>query len=159
MKWKIELKWALIYSVLSLAWILGEKIAGFHDPNRYLTWQPYVTMLIIIPNLLIYFWAIKEKRAKDYGGRINFAQGFKAGVLMTGFITILTPLVQYIISTIITPDYFENVIQYLVTHNEMTLEAARAQFNLKNYMISSTIFSAIFGLIASAIMAFVLRCK
>jgi uncharacterized membrane protein YjgN (DUF898 family) len=159
MKYKIEIKWALIFSLFSLLWILGEKVAGFHDPNRNLTLQPFVTMLILIPNLLIYYWALKEKKTKYFGGRMNFAQGFKTGIFITGVITILTPLVQYIISTIITPDYFENVIQYLVSHNEMTLEDARAQFNLKNYMITSTVFGAIFGIITSAIMAFLLKNK
>lgn len=159
MNFKIELKWAIIFSVFSLLWILGEKVAGFHDPNRNLKLQPYVTMIILIPNLLLFYWAIREKRTKDFQGRMSFVQGFKSGLLMTGFLTILTPLVQYIISTIITPDYFDNVIQYVVEHNQMTEEQAKAQFNLETYMISSTVFTAIFGILTSALMAFLLKRK
>lgn len=157
MKYTIELKWAILFSLLSLLWILGEKVVGLHDPNRYLTLQPYVTMFILIPNLLLFYWAIRERRETTYSSNFGFQDGFKSGIIMTGFITILTPLVQYIISTVITPNYFENVIHYVVDKNMMTLEKAEQQFNLENYMIKSTVFSALFGLVASAIMAYLLK--
>ncbi len=159
MNFKIELKWALAYSLLSLLWIYGEKALGFHDPDRYLVNQPYVTMLIILPYIGIFAWAMIEKRNKFYGGKMTGLQGFKTGIIMTGIITILAPLVQYIISTIITPDYFQDVINYVDKHKMMTREAAENQFNLKNYMIQSTIFGTGFGIVVSAILAFIVKRK
>lgn len=157
MKYKVELKWAFIFSLLSLLWILGEKVVGLHDPNRFLPLQPYVTMFILIPNLLLFYWAIREKRETTNSSNFRFQDRFKSGIIMTGFITILTPLVQYIISTAITPEYFENVILYVVEKNIMSLEEAEQQFNLENHMIKSTLFSALFGIVASAIMAYLLK--
>lgn len=72
---------------------------------------------------------------------------------------ILTPLSQYVTSTFITPDYFNNVITYAVSTGQMEQQAAEEYFNLKSYIMQSTIFAAVMGLVTSAVVAFFIRSK
>lgn len=90
---------------------------------------------------------------------MNYKQGLISGLVMTSIITIFSAPNQYIISTIITPDYFDNVIKYVIEHKMMTEEAAKAQFNLQNYMIKSAVGAAMFGIVINLITAFFLKSK
>ena len=85
---------------------------------------------------------------------MTYKQGFIAGLIITVIVTIFSPLTQWIISTIITPDYFKNVIEYSVKvgyHKSIT--DAEAQFNLSNYIIQSTVWALLMGIITTAIVA------
>ena len=74
--------------------------------------------------------------------------------------TLLAPLTQWITSTVITPEYFPNVIAYSVeTGFYNSREEAEAYFNLQNYMMQSTIGAFIMGVITSVIVAFFVRSK
>ena len=80
--------------------------------------------------------------------------------MITFFVAILSPPAQWIISEIITPEYFPNVIAYSVAsgyHN--SLEEAQAYFNLENYMIQSVVGALVMGVITSVVVAFVIRSK
>ncbi|MEM6766201.1 MAG: DUF4199 domain-containing protein [Bacteroidota bacterium] len=154
-KYTTEIKWGLIFVAMMLAWMTFEKLAGLHDVH--IDKHPIVTNLIMIPAFLVYYLALKEKRDKDYGGVMSWKQGFISGVIIGLVVMVITPLTQYITSTIITPDYFQNAIAYSVETNQSTLEAAEANFNLKNYIILSTISAPIMGAITAAIMALVVR--
>ena len=90
---------------------------------------------------------------------MNYKQGVVAGIFITIFITILTPLTQLITSTIITPEYFPNVIEYSVNQGLMTMEDANNTFNLKSYTIQATIGAFIMGVITSLIVAFFTKSK
>jgi hypothetical protein len=48
-------------------------------------------------------------------------------------------------------------LDYVVEHDMMTEEAARKQFNLKNYIIQATIGALIMGVVTSAIVAIFTR--
>src|SRR5690606_13610699 len=78
-----EIKWALIFSVATLAWMLAEKVSGLHD--RYIDYQMYLTLLFLIPAVWIYLLALKNKRKKDYGGRFTYFQGFVSGFFFDHF--------------------------------------------------------------------------
>lgn len=154
----IELKWAAIFIIVSLVWMELEKIAGLHD--KHIDLQQYLTMLFMIPAILVYVLALKEKKKKDYSGRMSYKQGFISGLIITLIVTLFSPLTQWIISEIITPDYFTNVIAYSVeTGYYKTIEEAQAHFNLKNYMIQSTIGAFVMGILTSAIVAFFVKTK
>jgi hypothetical protein len=102
--------------------------------------------------------ALKVKRNKFYNGIMNFKQGFVSGLIITIIVTVFSPLNQWIISEVITPDYFENVINYSVeTGYYETRKEAEDFFNLESYILQSTIFAFISGIITSAIVAFFVR--
>jgi hypothetical protein len=90
---------------------------------------------------------------------MSYKQGLIAGLIITMVVVILSPLSQYITYTYITPDYFKNVIEYSVSSGQMEREAAAEYFNLKSYMIQSSIGAAIMGVITSALVAFFVRSK
>lgn len=84
---------------------------------------------------------------------MTYWQGVKTGLLITLVVTILTPLTQWITLSIITPDYFENVIAYAVDSGKMTQQEANDYFNFKSYMIQSILGAPIMGIITSGMVA------
>ncbi len=153
----VEIKWAVIFIIVSLLWMLGERLAGLHDRN--IEYHYIVTNFFALVAIAVYVFALLDKRKRDYGGKMNWIQGFISGLILTLGITILTPLSQYITSAVITPDYFENMIEYTVSNGIMTREAAEAEFNMRSYIIQSTIFAPTVGLATSAIVAIFTRKK
>jgi hypothetical protein len=46
-KYKVEIKWGVIFFLMTLVWMFLEKIAGLHD--QYIDKHPVYTNLIAIP--------------------------------------------------------------------------------------------------------------
>lgn len=151
----IEIKWAIIFTIMMLLWMVVEKMSGLHD--EYIADHALYSTFVAIPAIAIYVIALLDKRKNSYNGRMTYKQGFMSGLVITIIVTILTPLTQYITSTIISPDYFANVIEYAVDNDIMTREAAEAEFNLNNYLIMATVGSFIMGTITSLIVAIFTR--
>lgn len=151
MKYKTEIKFALAFFVMTLMWMALERLLGLH--STHIDKHATYTNLYAIPSVVIYILALREKRAY-YNGIMSYAQAFKSGLIMTLFITILSPVSQYITSVYITPHFFENVINYAVSSGNLSQEAAVAEFNLKNYMMYSVIGAPIMGIITTAIVSF-----
>jgi hypothetical protein len=155
---QLELKWALIFSLTTLAWMLLERLVGLHD--TFLDYHMYLTNLFAIPAVIVMVLALREKRALDYDGSMNYLQGLKAGVIISIIIALLSPLTQWITSYVITPDYFTNVIERSVEIGYFeSKEAAEAQFNYKNYAIQSAVGALIMGTLTTAIAMIFLREK
>lgn len=155
---KIEIKWALYFALMTLVWMVLEKITGLHD--QYLDYQQYLTNLFAIPAILFMVWALKDKKKNFYNGNMSYQQGLVSGIILSLIIALLSPLTQWIISYLITPDYFDNVIKHTVETGYFKTKAeAEAQFNYKNYAINSTIFAFIFGVITTAIAMIFIRTK
>lgn len=91
-KYRIEIKWALLFSVMGLAWMLLEKVSGLHD--RYLDYQLYLTNIFAIPAIWLFVLAFKDKKNNFYNGRMSYLQGVKTGLIMTVLIAMLSPLTQ-----------------------------------------------------------------
>jgi hypothetical protein len=68
-------------------------------------------------------------------------------------------MAQYLTHTIISPEYFANVIEYAVDSGNMTREEAEGYFSLNNYMMQSTIGGLIMGIVTSAVVAFFVKKK
>lgn len=151
----IEIKWAIIFAIMMLLWMVVEKMSGLHDVN--IADHALYSAFVAIPAIAIYVIALLDKRKNSYDGRMSYQQGFVTGFIITIFVTLLTPLTQYITSTMISPDYFANMIVYTVDIGEMTQEEAEAEFNLNNYLIMATAGSFIMGTITSLIVAIFTR--
>lgn len=157
-KIKLEIKWALVFVAMSLFWMLLEKLVGLH--STHIDKHMYLTNLFAIPAIIIYILALKDIKKNDFNGQMTYKQGFISGLIITVIVTVFTPLTQWIISTIITPEYFPNVIAYSVkTGYHKSLEEAEAYFNLKNYVVQSTIGAFVMGIITTAVVAFFVRTK
>jgi len=153
----IEIKWGVIFILVSLAWMVMERALGWHDEN--IADHATYTNLFAIVAITIYVFALRDKKNNFYQGKMTYKQGFISGVILTLVVTIVTPLSQYITSTIITPNYFTNMINYSVETQGFTQEEAEEYFNLQNYIIQSTIFALIVGIITSAVVAIFIKSK
>ncbi|MEO1023372.1 MAG: DUF4199 domain-containing protein [Bacteroidota bacterium] len=152
-----ELKWGFIFTISLLVWMVLERMVGLHD--QHIDKHVIYTNFWAIPAIAIYVLALLEKRKKDLDGTMSYSEGFISGLVITFVVTILVPLNQYIISYVITPDYFNNVIAYSVQNDIMTREEAEAQFNFLNYMKQGLIGAPIMGIITSGIVAIFTRSK
>lgn len=156
-KIKTEIKWALIFTLMLLIWMVLEKITGLHDVH--IEQHAIYTNVIMIPAIAVYVFALLDKRKKDYSGKMTYKQGFISGAIITLIVTLLGPLVQLMISYIISPDYFTNAIEYTVGAGLMDQMSAEEYFNLSSYIIQGLIGTPIMGIVTTAIVAIFVRTK
>lgn len=154
-KYQTELKWALIFTGMMFLWMIGERLTGLHDVH--IDKHPIVTNFIAIPAIIIFVLALREKRDKDLGGEMTWIQGLVSGLIISIIIAVLSPVMQYITHTYVSPQYFENAIAFSVDGGYTTREEAESFFNLKSYMVQGAVGSIIMGLVTSAIVALFLR--
>lgn len=156
-KFKIELKWAVIFSICLLLWMYFEKTMGWHDEK--VRFQPIYTMLFGFIAIIIYVLALLNKKKEYYNNQIDWKQGFLSGAILSLFIAFFTPIVLYVTFENISPDYFTNIINYKTENSKMTLEDAKKYFSLSNYMYTNTFSALSNGIVMSAIIAFFIKSK
>jgi len=154
---QIEFRWALIFSMALLVWMYFEKVIGLHD--EHIGQHAIYTNLFAIIAIIIYVLALRNKKNAFFNGSMNWKQGFISGMVLSVFIAIISPLVQYIISSYISPEYFDNIIAHAVENGKMTLKNAQGYFNLKSYMLQSAFGALAMGLVTSAAVAFFVKSK
>ena len=157
-KIKIEIKWALIFSLMTLAWIFIERIAGLHSENINL--HPYLTNIFAVPAIIVMVLALKYKKKNFYNGSMTYMQGLISGVILSAFIAILSPLTQWIITNVISPDFFKNMIVFTLDLGYYKTQAeAEAYFNYENYAKQSAIGAFVMGVITTAVAMILLQTK
>lgn len=154
----IEIKWAILFIIMGLLWMVLEKVTGLH--GKYIDYQMYLTNLFAIPAIIVMVMALKDKKVKYYHGNMTYKQGLISGVILSLFIAFLSPLSQWIISYVITPEYFPNVIKRSVElgYFNSTAEAA-SNFNYPNYAKQSAIGALVMGILTTAIAMIFVRTK
>lgn len=154
----IELRWAFLFSVVTLVWMGMERLVGLHD--KFIDYHLYLTNLFAIPAILMMVLGLKAKKQQFYKGQMSYKQGFISGTLLSVFIGVLTPFTQWITSYVITPEYFTNVIRRSV---ELKMYAnvaeAEAQFNYANYALQGSISAVIMGIITTSIAMIFIKTK
>ncbi|MFT7343634.1 MAG: hypothetical protein ACI9XP_000208 [Lentimonas sp.] len=153
--WKHEWKWAIIFTVMMILWMIMEVSLGYH--HEKIAQHAIVTNLVAIPAITIFVLAFLQKRKTILNGKMTYMDGVKSGLVMSIIIMLFTPIMQYITATVISPDYFQNMIDFSVEQNIYTQVEAESFFNLKMFVVSSTIGSLIMGIVTSAIVAIFTR--
>ena len=156
-KYKFEIKWAVIFVIMQLLWMVIERISGLY--TEHIDKHAIYTNFIAIPAIVIYFLALLDKRKNYFKGSMNYKQGLVMGILLTIIVTILSPLTQYITTTFIANEYFPNIIKYSVESGKLDQEAASAYFNLKSFIVQGLIGTPIMGIITALIVAFFAKSK
>lgn len=154
-KYSIEIKWGFLFVIALILWMVGEKNFGLHD--ELIEEHAFYTSFFAIVAIGIYLLALYDKRRNYYAGKMDWKRGFFTGLKMTAVIVLLSPLAQYIISIYITPEYFENVINYTVEKGDMTTPEAEEYFSLENYIFQSTVWALMSGVLTSAFAALLMR--
>ena len=150
-KYKTELKWAIYFSIMTLLWMMLERIVGLHD--ELISKHALYTNLVAIPAITLYVFALLDKRKTDFGGEMTYMQGFLSGSVLSFIIMIFSPIVQILTTYIVTPHYFDNAIAYAVSTGSMSRESAESYFSLKSYMIQAVGGAPVMGILTSAIVA------
>ena len=156
-KFSIEIKWALIFTMATILWMIFEKSMGWHD--ELISKHAIYTNIFAVVAIAVFVLAIKEKKKFYYNGIMNWTQGFLSGVVLSIFVAILSPLAQYIVFKYISVNFFKNVIAYTVEKEIYTETAAEAYFNMSNYIVQGAIGSISMGVITSAIVALIVQTK
>lgn len=154
-KYSIEIKWGLLFAIMSLLWMWFEYLSGWH--SELINKQEMYTNFFAIPAIALYVIALLDKRKNYYNGQMTYKQGFICGLIITLVVTVLSPLTQIITSKIITPEFFQNAIQYAVKIGRMTQMEAENFFNLKNYILMGFIGALGMGIVTSAVVAIFTR--
>lgn len=154
----IEFKWAIIFSLMGLVWMLLEKLSGLH--STYIDYHLYLTNLFAIPAIWVMVLALKDKKKKHYSGNITYLNGLMSGIVLSVFIAAISPLTQWVTSYVISPEYFPNVIKRSVELGYYkTTAAAEANFNYNSYATQGVIGALVMGIVTTAIAMIFLRTK
>lgn len=155
---KIEIKWAIIFSVMGLLWMVLEKVSGLH--GAHIDYHLYLTNLFAIPAIIVMVLALKDKKNNFYNGQMSYKQGLYSGIILSVVIALISPLTQWITSYVITPEYFPNVIKRSVELGYYpSTAAAEAQFNYQNYTVQGAVGALLMGIITTAIAMLFIRTK
>jgi hypothetical protein len=154
-KFAIEFKWGVIFTLTTLLWMLLERLAGLHD--SHIDKHAIYTNLFAIPAVVVFVFALLDKRKNFYGNKMSWLDGFLSGLVISIVVAILTPISQYITIKYITPDYFQNAIEYAIESGKMTSAEAAEYFNLTSYILQSAFGAVLMGAITSAIVAIFIR--
>lgn len=150
-----EFKWGLIFSVFSLLWMMFERVLGWHSTQ--IDKHALYSMLFIIPAIVVYYFALKEKRDKYLNGKMTWSQGVISGLILGIIVALISPITQYITHYFISPDYFTNAINFAVESNKLTEEEATKYFNFNNYLVQSIVSAPIMGILNAGIVSLFLR--
>ena len=153
----IEIKWGMQFSILSIVWMIFEKTVGLHDAR--IGEQLIYTNFFGIVAIAIYVLAMRDKKKNFYRGNIDWKQGFLSGTVLTVVIAVLSPIVNYIVFTFITPDFFNHMIAYRVLHKYQTPVQAEAYFNLHSYIVLGIFDALSKGILTAATIALILKTK
>lgn len=153
----IEFKWAFNFSIATLLWMIFEKSIGLHDAHigQHLLYSNFFAVIAIA----IYFFALLDKKKNFYKGNIDWKQGFISGLLLSFFIALMSPLVQYITFTYITPKFFQNFTAYAVLKKSLTLTQAQAYYSMNSYILQGVSGALSMGVITAAIVALIIKTK
>lgn len=155
---KIETKWAIIFSIAGLLWMLLEKLSGLHD--KHIDYHQYLTNLYAIPAIWIMVLALIDKKKNFYESKMSYKQGLITGIILSVIIAALSPLTQWVTSYVISPEYFPNVIKRSVEIGYYkTIEEAQANFNFANYVKQGLIGALMMGIITTAVAMIFIRTK
>lgn len=128
----IEIRWAFIFTLASILWAGIEKLVGLHDSK--IGTMPAFFLLFAIPAVAIYFLSLLEKKEKVFNGNMSWKEGTVCGIVLSLFIAVLSPVAQWAIYTLISPEYFAKAIKFYTEKHVLTEARAVEQFNIAAYM-------------------------
>ncbi len=155
--YKTELKWAIYFMIVSLLWMMMERVLGWHD--ELIAKHAVYTNLFAVPAIILYVLALLDKRKTDYGGVMNYKQGFMSGLIISLIVMVFSPVTQLLTTYIITPHYFTNAIANAVESGTMTQEAAEAYFSLKSFIIQGVVGAPVMGIVTTAVVMLFIKSK
>lgn len=153
----LELKWSINFGIAYLLWIILEKSCGLHD--QHIANYPLYSNGFILITVVLFYVALLDKRKHVYRGEMTQTNGFLTGLVLTLFISLLTPFLIRISLQYITPDFFIHIKENMITSKKMTANQAELFYNYKSYLLQTLFLNFSLGILCSAIFSFVLTTK
>lgn len=155
-KFEIEFKWALYFTAFNMLWLSLEKFLGWHD--ELIQMHIVYSLLIIFPQVLFYYLALREKKFKYYKGKINWQQAFLSGGILSVIIAGLSPATIYYMNTFLSPEFIDLAIErYVISGGK---EASAKNFHsLEAYIKNAILFNVSIGIVISGIVALLIKTK
>lgn len=157
----IEIRFAVLISLLMLLWLILEYVVGLHD--RFIQYHPAITLFALVIPVACSYLAIKEKTIQ-LSGAITFKQAFETGFFIAVFAAVLTVPTQFMFHKLVNPDFFRTMIDYSCAraaslHMDVpkAKEEATMYFNLPSYIVQCFFSTLFFGVIISLVMAWRMR--
>lgn len=151
-KYAIEIKWATIFSIAYLIWMLIEKLLGYHSDKALQ--EPLFNLLFIPISVLLFYLAIKDKKKVIFNGEMEWKEGFASGIVLTLLLTVTTTVVVMLTFNIISPDYFE-----IAVNSSDNKIVAEMNHNLPTFIKNNIFDKLSFGVVIAAIMSYILKTK
>lgn len=155
-KFAIEFKWGIRYVFAYITWVFIEKWTGLYTTD-IADYSLYASLFYIF-GLLIYIFALQDKKKHYFNGAMDWKRGTVSGIFMTVIIAVLMPLAQVIIHRGIAPEFFTNMITYAVSKGKKP-EDVKSYFNLTSYIYQSVFFALSIGVLFGAVAAGLLQTK
>ena len=135
-----------------------EKLVGLH--STHISKHEKLSSLFAILAISIYVLALLDKKKNFFKNHISYKQGLISGTILSVIIALLSPLSQWIIFNYITPNFFNNAIEYSLTSGQFSsYEEAKAKFNLNNYMLISFLWAIFIGILTTLILMIFIKSK
>jgi hypothetical protein len=154
-------KFALGTLAVNVIWLLFEHLMGYnntkHDMGQYTRMFPVIFFTLMLAAAIYY----QRKRQNNV---ISFPKGFRTGVVMTLIYCAAYTIVLILYQQFLNPEYFQTLKAFKVEHPQSQSETVK---ELVQMMSSGSPFSyfvifclsAIWGILFSAIAAFLLKKK
>lgn len=155
-KFKIEFKWASIFTGINLIWIYIEKYLGLH--NEYIDYHSIVSLVMLIPLSLCIFMSLSQKRQDYYNGKMTWQKAFLSGSLLSLLVAGLSPGPIYVMTQYVSPDFFE-IARNASAERGVNQEITKQLFNLNTYISQAIMFYLAFGVMISAIVGLIVQKK
>ena len=153
---RIEFRYAVLSSLLTLLWLCTEYLIGLQD--KYIAIYPYVTFFAFIIPVICIRLALLEKTELLFQ-KISFKQAFFCGLLLTVFATIFCVPIQIAFLKLINIDFLDNMAAYATEHGKQPKELAQMYYTPGFYITGSVIITFITGAVVSLILARLMRTK
>lgn len=154
-KVSIEIKWAIMFTIAYLCWILFEKIMGWENDRIENFW--WLTLFFTPFAIFFFILAMREKRRRVYHRNMTWKQGFLTGLVISLFVALLSPITEYISYNFFTPENFNAISDSSVTNKLVANTKMNDILNIDNYRWQSAFGLLGLGIIISAISAIFTR--
>lgn len=151
-KFEIEIKWSVIFAVTYLIWMFFERALGFHSTKA--TAEPLFNLLFIPVSIVIFIFALRDKKAKYYQGKMDWKQGFGSGIVLSFLTALTTSIVLYITFNLVSPNFFETAIS--MSKNK---ELAEFNYNIQAFVKNNIFDKLSFGVVYAAVISYFSQTK
>lgn len=159
----LEIKYAIMASGFIFLWLILELVLGAHSTNmQYYPFFVLGSLFVPAAGILMPIW-----RRKMYSMQgLRFEEAFKSGLIVTGILTIMLPVIYFIFFNFIGPDLFENIrsFAYSRAHRfglrpNVAMSRAEQLFNLRNYLLAGFFGMMVYGSLIAGLGGYLFRTK